>query len=200
MLAMVLVSSVIDTVLNGATVPLILPCWQWCHLALVVELAGLKCHQLGLKCHEFNFTIVLTARQTVHAFSRKESCRSLVSHTSNSLNSKALHRWSYLKQNTVRTTFATSRLICTQFHQTAPFTNNSVIRCMLLHSVFSHFCQSLYAWSAMTLHMILSNQRFSAQLLPTSLAHIPAHPSDSSAHKQLSPRNAIRNVQLSHRA
>ena len=123
-----------------------------------------------------------------------------MSHTSNSLNSKALHRWSYLKQNTVRTTFATSRLICTQFHQTAPFTNNSVIRCMLLHSVFSHFCQSLYAWSAMTLHMILSHQRFSAQLLPTSLAHIPARPSDSSAHKQLSPRNAIRNVQLSRRA
>ena len=51
------------------------------------------CYQLEILQHA---TILLTARQAVHASSRKESCKSLVSHTSNSLNSKASHRWSYL--------------------------------------------------------------------------------------------------------
>ena len=43
----------------------------------------------------------------------------------------------------------------------------------------------------------LTTQTFSPELLPNSLAHIPAHPSDSPAHKQLSPKDATRNVQLS---
>ena len=40
----------------------------------------------------------------------------------------------------------------------------------------------------------LTTQRFSPELLPNSLAHRPAHPSDSPAHKQLSPKDATRNV------